>query len=60
MGYHYPWGIAAHVILDTAEDFSYDLIVIGAKGHSLLYNILIGSITGKIFRPAPCSLLVVK
>lgn len=58
--YHYPWSTTAHVILDTAEDFSYDLIVIGAKGQSLLYNILIGSTTGKILRHVPYSLLVVK
>lgn len=55
-----PWGIPSHVILDIAEDLDQDLIVIGAKGHSMLESVLIGSTAEKILRHAPCSLLVVR
>ncbi|VVC77139.1 Putative universal stress protein [Aquicella siphonis] len=57
---HFQWGASANVILDHAEDFDYDLIVIGAKGHSLLHHVLIGSTVEKILRYAPCSMLVVR
>lgn len=57
---HFLWGDPANVILDMAEDFNQDLIVVGAKGHSLLHYVLIGSTTEKILRHAPCSLLVIR
>ena len=53
-------GVPANVVLDRAEDFNHDLIVVGAKGHSLLHHVLIGSTAEKILRYAPCSLLVVR
>ena len=53
-------GKASEVILDLAEDHDYDLIVVGAQGHSLLRHLLIGTTTEKILRYTPCSLLVVK
>src|SRR3990167_2329125 len=56
----FQWGAPANVILDHAEDFNYDLIVIGAKGHSMLHHVLIGSTAEKVLRYAPCSLLVVR
>lgn len=56
---HFLWGIPANVILDMAEDYNQDLIVVGAKGHSLLHHVLVGSTTEKILRHTPCSLLVV-
>lgn len=54
------WGAPSHVLLDTAEDFDYDLIVIGAKGHSILHHVLIGSTAEKVLRFSPCSLMVVR
>ena len=54
------WGDPANILLDHAEDFDCDLIVIGAKGHSLLHHVLLGSTAEKILRYAPCSLLVVR
>lgn len=53
-------GSPANILLDHAEDLDCDLIVIGAKGHSLLHHVLIGSTAEKILRYAPCSLLVVR
>lgn len=57
---HFQWGAPANIILDHAEDFNYDLIVIGAKGHSMLHHVLIGSTAEKVLRYTPCSLLVVR
>ncbi|MBA2653754.1 MAG: universal stress protein [Gammaproteobacteria bacterium] len=56
----FQWGVSANLILDLAEDFNYDLIVIGAKGYSMLHHVLLGSTAEKILRHAPCSLLVVR
>lgn len=53
-------GIPANVVLDRAEDFDHDLIVVGAKGHGILHHVLIGSTAEKILRYTPCSLLVVR
>lgn len=57
---HYLWGVPGDVILDLAEDFNCDLIVLGANGHSLLHHVLIGSTVKKVLRYSPCSLLVVR
>jgi len=56
----YPWGRASRVILNMANDFDYDLIVVGAHGRSLLKQVLIGNTAGRILRLAPCSLLIVR
>jgi len=57
---HCLWGNPSTVILDLAEDENMDLIVVGAKGHSALHNILIGSTVEKIMPRAPCSIFVVR
>lgn len=57
---HFLWGLPAEVILDLAEDLEIDLIVLGAKGHSKLHHIFIGSTTEKVLEYTPCSLLVVR
>lgn len=54
------WGRPSHVMLDMAEDLNYDIIVIGAKGHSRLEHVLMGSTSDKILRFVPCSLFVVR
>ena len=56
----FEWGLPANIILDHAEDDDSDLIVIGEKGHSDLYHVLLGTTAEKILRHAPCSLLVVR
>lgn len=56
----YPCGDPGEVIINMAEDLSLDLIVLGAKGHSLLRHLLLGSTTEKVLRYTPCSLLIVK
>lgn len=54
------WGRPSHVMLDMAEDFHYDIIIVGAKGHSMLEHVLMGSTSEKILRFTPCSLFVVR
>lgn len=52
------YGNAAQEILRTAEQDSFDLIVIGAKGHSLLDKLLVGSVCETVMHHASCPVLV--
>ena len=54
------FGNPAQEILKAAEEGKYDLIIIGAKGHSLLRNLMIGSVCDTVVRNAPCPVLVVR
>jgi len=54
------YGNPAHEIIRTAEEGKFDLIVIGAKGHSLLRNLMIGSVTDAVVRNASCPVFVVR
>ena len=54
------YGNPAHEIVRAAEEGKYDMIIIGAKGHSLLRNLMIGSVCDGVMRNAPCPVLVVK
>ena len=53
-------GHAADEIIRYAEEYNADLIVVGAKGHSMLTKILLGSTTDSVSTHAPCSVLVVR
>ena len=50
-----PYG----AIVDCAENERIDLIVISSHGRSGLSRMLIGSVTDKVLRVAPCPVLVV-
>lgn len=55
--------IAGHPVRDIvrlAADLKADLLVIGARGHSALYERMIGSKADRIVQLAPCPVLVVK
>jgi len=55
--------IAGHPVRDIvllAADLNVDLLVIGATGHSALYERLIGSRADRIVQLAQCPVLVVK
>ena len=54
------YGSPSQKILETAETFSPDLIVVGAYGHSVLTRFLIGSISQKVLTEAPCSVRVAR
>lgn len=54
-------GIPWSAIVDTAErDLAFDLIVVGTTGKTGLSRFLLGSVSEKILRHAPCSVLVVR
>lgn len=57
---YYIKGTPASTILDIAKDEKIDLIVMGAKGHSLLHDIFIGSTVERTLPFTPCSLLIVR
>lgn len=55
--------VAGHPVRDVvklAADLNVDLLVIGAKGHSALYERMVGSRADRIMQLAPCPVLVVK
>ena len=47
-------------IIDLARNLKADLLVVGAIGHSALYERMIGSRADRIVHLAPCPVLVVK
>jgi nucleotide-binding universal stress UspA family protein len=53
-------GHPARTVLKLAGDLGADLIVVGASGHSALYDRMIGSRAQKILHHATCPVLVVK
>lgn len=55
--------VAGHPVRDVvklAGDLKADLLVIGARGHSPIYERLIGSRADRLVQLAPCPVLVVK
>ena len=57
---HILSGHPVRMIVDLAPKVEADLLVIGATGHSALYERLIGSRADRIVQLAPCPVLVVK
>jgi nucleotide-binding universal stress UspA family protein len=57
---HVVAGHPVRDILKVAADLSVDLLVIGATGHSALYERMIGSRADRIVQLAQCPVLVVK
>jgi nucleotide-binding universal stress UspA family protein len=53
-------GDATTVILDTAQDGHYDLIVLGEKARSGLLDFFLGSTAYNVSRKASCSVVLVK
>ena len=53
-------GSPAKAIQAAAEETEADLVVVGARGHSTLERILIGSVSDTLATHAPCSVLVVR
>ena len=47
-------------IVDLARDLKVDLLVVGASGHSALYDRMVGSRADRIMHLAPCPVLVVR
>jgi nucleotide-binding universal stress UspA family protein len=57
---HLPSGHPVRLILDLVTEIGADLLVIGATGHSALYERMIGSRADRIVQLATCPVLVVK
>jgi nucleotide-binding universal stress UspA family protein len=55
--------VAGHPVRDIVQiagELNVDLLIIGARGHSALYERLIGSRADRIVHLAPCPVLIVK
>lgn len=53
-------GLVGHELVVEAKERNCDLVVIGAKGHSALDRILLGSVSDYVATHVPCSALVVR
>lgn len=51
---------ASQEILDAAQAFNADLIVVGHKGRSGIERLLVGSVASRVVHHAPCSVWVVR
>ena len=56
---HILRGPAAHGIAEAARDLGADLIVMTTHGRSGLKNALLGSVTERVVRTAPCPVLTI-
>ena len=53
-------GHVAATILDAAAEFKADLLVVGSHGLSMIKRFLLGSVTQKVLKYGPCSVLIVR
>jgi nucleotide-binding universal stress UspA family protein len=53
-------GSPAAAILQRADEWKPDLIVVGSRGHSAIARVLLGSVAHKILAHAPCSVRVAR
>jgi nucleotide-binding universal stress UspA family protein len=57
---HVLAGHPVRTVVELARELDADLLVIGATGHSALYERMIGSRADRIIQLAPCPVLVAK
>jgi len=57
---HASAALPADAIVGSAEDLGADLIVMGTRGLSGLKHMLIGSVTDRVLRLAPCPVMTVR
>lgn len=53
-------GANDRVIVETAEEWNADLIVVGSHGRGFWGRALIGSVSDSVIHHAPCSVLIVR
>lgn len=53
-------GSPKRIIVEEAEDFGADLVVVGSHGYGFLDRALLGSISDYVIHHVPCSVLVVR
>lgn len=59
-GMEYRVGDPATAILEGAEAWDIDLIVMGARGRSAIARLLLGSVADRVIHHAPCSVLIAR
>lgn len=52
-------GVPGAAIVARAQEFRASYIVIGSHGHGALYDLIVGSTTGRVLKEATCPVLVV-
>jgi nucleotide-binding universal stress UspA family protein len=57
---HAVAGSAVDVLLDAAETFSADLIVLGSKGLTRSTHAVLGSVAASVAHHAPCDVMIVR
>lgn len=57
---HLSRAFPAEVIAETAEEIGADVIVMGTRGNSGLKHVLLGSVTERVLRTAPCPVLTLR
>ena len=55
-----PIGDAADALMHVARDQGAELIVVGTRGLGGLKRLVLGSVSAKLVREAPCDVLVVR
>ena len=53
-------GHIVNEILETIIQGSFDLVIMGSRGQSMIKNLLLGSVSNGVIRHASCSVLVAK
>jgi len=53
------WGDPAEEILAAAKEFGADLIVMGSHSNRTFWEVILGSVTEKVAKQAPCPVLIV-
>ncbi len=54
------WGYPSEEIIREAKEGGYDLIVTGSRGLSAIKGYLMGSVSNRVTKHAPCPVLVVR
>lgn len=58
--YSQDFGNPGHVICQTADDWSADLILVGSRGLTGVKEMFLGSVSNYVTHHAPCSVLIVR
>ena len=53
-------GDPAHTIIDIAERFACDMVVMGARGNSALRSAMMGSVSNEVLHASPVPVVIVK
>src|SRR5688572_9180905 len=53
-------GLAARVIVEKAEEWNADLIIVGSHGYGFWKRAWLGSVSDRVAHHAPCSVLIVR